>query len=113
MACPPVSTIEIDRVGGVEPLHERLEVRLRSHQKEMKMVGHKDVGVHLDSVGFDTAGDYFEEFSPIRIVRENGLSLVSPAGHMIPGTGELDAQWPGHDLNLAETEPLVKLIIKL
>jgi hypothetical protein len=32
---------------------------------------------------------------------------------MIPGTGELDAQWPGHDLNLAETEPLVKLIIKL
>ena len=77
------------------------------------MVGHKDVTVHLDSVGFDTAGDYFEEFSPIRIVKENGLSLVSPAGHMIPGTGEFYAQWPSHELNLAETEPLVKLIIKL
>ena len=57
MACPPVSTVEIDRVSGVEPLHEGLEVRLRSHDKEMEMVGHQDVGVHLDSVGFDTAGN--------------------------------------------------------
>ena len=113
MACPPMSTIEIDRVGGVEPLHEGLEVRLRGHEKKMKMVGHQDVGVHLDSVRFDTAGDYFEEFSPISIVRKNGLSLVSPAGHMMPRTGEFDAQWPSHGLNLAETELLIKLIIKL
>jgi hypothetical protein len=113
MARPPVSSIEIDSVGGVKPLHEGLEVRLRSHEKEMKMVGHQNVGVYLDSVGFDTARDYFEEFSPINIVRKNGLSVVSPAGHMIPGTGELDAKWPSHELNLAETEALVKLIIKL
>ncbi len=108
-----MSPIEIDSVSGVEPLHEGLEVRLRSHQKEMIMVGHQDIGVHLDSVGFDTAGDYFEEFSPISIVRKNGLSLVSPAGNMIPGTGELDAKWPSHELNIAKTEALVKLIIKL
>jgi len=113
MACPPVSTIEIDRVGGVEPLHEGLEVRLRSHEKEMKMVGHQNIRVHLNSVGFDAAGNYFKESSPIRIVKKNGLSLVSPAGYMIPGSGKLDAQWPGHELNLAKTKWVVKLIIKL
>jgi hypothetical protein len=113
MARPPVSTIVIDRVGSVEPLHEGLEIRLWSHEKEMKVVGHQDVGVHLDSVGFDAAGNYFKKFPPIRIVGKNRLSLVPPAGHMVPGTGELNAQGPSHELNLAEAERLVKLIIKL
>jgi hypothetical protein len=69
--------------------------------------------VHLNSIGFDAAGNYLKEFPTIRIVRKNGFSLVSPAGYMIPGTGKLDAQWPSHELKLAKTKYVVKLIIKL
>jgi hypothetical protein len=38
MAAPSMAAVEINRVGGIETLHEFSEVRFRGHQKEMKML---------------------------------------------------------------------------
>jgi hypothetical protein len=45
---PPVAAVEINRVGGIEALHEFPQVGFWGHQKEMEMSLHEDIRMQLN-----------------------------------------------------------------
>ena len=42
-----VAVIEINRLGGIEPLHKFSEIGSRGHQKEVKMIPHQDITMQI------------------------------------------------------------------
>jgi hypothetical protein len=54
---PTVAPIEIDRVGGIEALHEFPQVGSRGHQKEVEMILHHDVTMQLHSIKLEVVGE--------------------------------------------------------
>lgn len=45
-----MAAVKVDRVGGIEPLHEFLEVGLSGHQHHVKMIVHENIAVHLNTI---------------------------------------------------------------
>jgi len=55
MTTPTMTAIEINRVGGIEALHQFIQVGLWGLEKEMKMVVHNHKGMQVDSEKFKVA----------------------------------------------------------
>jgi hypothetical protein len=96
MTTPTMTAIEIDRVGGIEALHEFIQVGLWGLEKEMKMVVHNYKGMQVDSEKSKVGGEDFEKLGLIRAIPEDVPFLIAPAGDVIPSSRIFDAKRSGH-----------------
>ena len=71
--------------------HEILEVGLGSSDDHMEMVGHEDKGKKTDLIDLKGTIEDVEESISVPIGKEDVLSGVATAGHMIAGVLKLDA----------------------
>ena len=84
MADPTVAPVEINRVGGIQTLHEFLQIGFRGHQEEVKMIFHQHVTMQLNSIKLDIVGEDFQEFAAVRFIPEDIPPLIPPTGNIIP-----------------------------
>ena len=47
---PTVAAVEINRIGGIEALHEFPQIPFWGHQKEMEMGLHEDIRMQLSPI---------------------------------------------------------------
>jgi len=50
VATPSVAAVEVNRVGGIETLHEISEVSFGGHQEEVKMILHQDIRMQFNLI---------------------------------------------------------------
>ena len=96
MTTPTMTAIEINRIGGIEALHEFIQVGLWGLEKEMKMIVHNYKGMQVDSEKFEIGGEDFEKLGLIRAIPEDVSFLIPPAGDVIPSSRIFDAKRSGH-----------------
>jgi hypothetical protein len=63
----------------------------------MIVVVHETIGVTQPAETINNMGEQGQDLCPIPVVRHNILSSIPPTGHMIDGTGELNAEGTRHD----------------
>ncbi len=104
---PPVAPVEINRVGGIEALHEFPQVGFWGHQKEVKMSLHQDIRMQLDSIKLEVGGKDFKQFLPVRIIAEDIPFLIPSAGDVIPSSWIFYAQRSSHEARIQNRNRLV------
>jgi len=96
MARPFVGAIEVRGIRDVEVAHEFLEIGPRGLDQQMKMIGHQDVGQHLHLVDLGGADQELQKDRMVQILGVDLLTGIAPAGNMVIGVLELDAEGTGH-----------------
>ncbi len=59
MTCSAVMAIEIDCIGGIEAMHEKMQITRRSHKEKVKVILHQNICVHLHSIFISIGGEEF------------------------------------------------------
>ncbi len=77
MSRPPMSTIEIARIGYVEVSHECPEITKRCLHKEMKMVVHKHIAVKNYTVCMKGLKENFEKLLTVKIIFEDFFPFIA------------------------------------
>ena len=96
MTTPTMTAIKIDCIGGIEALHEFIQVGLWGLEKEMEMIAHNYKTMQVDSEKFEVGGEDFEKLGLIRAIPEDVSFLIAPAGDVIPSSRIFDAKRSGH-----------------
>jgi hypothetical protein len=73
-----VSTVEPVRITAVERVHHRRELAVTSFDYEVVVVRHQAVRQAGGVRPRDSALETSEEVDPVRVEREDGLSVASP-----------------------------------
>ena len=60
-----VTPVDIDRIGGVQSLHESTEIRISAHQRKMQVVIHKDEHVDLHIVEIGCGSDNLKKVATV------------------------------------------------
>ena len=89
MSRPPMSTIEIARIGYVEVSHECPEVTKRGFDEEMKMVIHKNIAVENYTVCMKGLKENFQKMLTVTIIFEYIFPFIAATRHMIDCIGVL------------------------
>jgi len=86
-------------VGSGQSSHESPKVRPWRLQKEVKVVGHKAVGIDDNALLLLRLHQLFHEPVTVHRIYEYLLSAVSPIGDVVLGSGELppDVSWYAPD----------------
>jgi len=58
MTCSAVTSVEIYSIGGIEPMHEDMEIPLRGHNQNVEVILHQYIGMNLDSAGLYASSNY-------------------------------------------------------
>lgn len=96
MARAPVTFIEIDRVAGLERLHQLGEISFGCLQKKMDMIGQKTVTEKLDSLLLAVNREPFQVSLSVLIVPKNSLAVVASANNVIDGSRIFHPSGAGH-----------------
>ena len=84
-----MSVVEPDRVGALEPGHSGHQVRFRSFDHQVVVVGHQAVRMHLPARLLAGLGQGLDEIMPIHIIQEDLIPAVATAHEMIDCTLDL------------------------
>jgi hypothetical protein len=108
-----VATVNMGCVGGVEPLHGKAQIALRGAEEKMIMVGHEAKGKNPDSEAGAGASCQIKKIPPVRIIKENILTPVTPGGNMIYRIRILYSPRPRHIKYISQNILAVKLKCKM
>jgi len=93
-------TVEIDRVGGLEPMHELSEIGSRRLDDQVEMVGHQAEQVQTHLVSFHALAEDAQEPLTVGVIPKDRSPFVAPSRHMIHGPFILNPLRPRHDTML-------------
>jgi hypothetical protein len=91
-----VTVIEAYSVGAEQPFHAGDQIRLRSLDHEMKMIGQQAIGMDPPARLLACLAKSREESPVIVLVRENRFTAIASIDQVVTGSGNLNAQWPRH-----------------
>ena len=96
MADASVPPVKVTRVDNIEMAHEFGEIAEGSLGEQMKVVGHQDVAVKLDSVNMKRLGKNLQKALSVTIIFEDVFLFISSAADMVNTARILNPERSGH-----------------
>jgi hypothetical protein len=93
-AMPPVKAL---RVGAQQPFPSRCQIRLWRLQKQMKMIAHQAMGMHLPACLLTSLSQGSQKVHSVCVIVENCFPPIAPAHHVITRSCVLKPQRSCHD----------------
>jgi hypothetical protein len=72
-----MAAVKVNGIGGIEPLHEFLEVGRGSHQNQVKMILHQDIAMHLYSEEIGGSFQDFQKPALVSVIGKDRSSLIT------------------------------------
>src|SRR5208337_1018022 len=91
-----MSVVEPDAVGALEPGHPGHQVRFRSFDHQVIVVGHQAVRMHLPARLLAGLGQGLDEIMPIHIIQEDLIPPVATAHESIHGPRVFKTEFARH-----------------
>jgi hypothetical protein len=101
MSLGSVLTIEIDRIGGMEPMHGLAEITSGRPQEKVIMIGHQAKGKNLNVKTVRGLSQETQKGLTVLVLQKNVSPPIPARSHMVGGIGKLEAVRPGHGAILA------------
>ena len=109
MAAALTLGIVIDRIGGIQALHDPGEISLGGLKEKMIMVVHKTPGIQVEFESVFEGFQIFKELSAVGLINEDLLAVIAAAGDVVKTSFSLQSIWPGHENILAAGNPLSRM----
>jgi hypothetical protein len=84
MAAPPMTSVEIRRIVGIEALHEPLQPAVWRMQQKMEVIAHQYIAMHFHFRMFQALFQYLQELLSIFVICKYVCPSVPPASDVVP-----------------------------